>query len=145
VVRGSVKAEVTGAAIRDLLDQLARMRDEPVPAAELEEAKAGMVRSLPSGFATVGEIAAHLGELAVHGLPDDYWNGYAREVEKVTAADVQRVARQVLDPEHLTLVLVGAPGVVRPQLANLGIGPVQLVREQYRPLPRKPAAGARSR
>jgi predicted Zn-dependent peptidase len=141
VVRGSVKAEVTGAALHDLLAELARMRDEPVPADELEEAKAGIVLSLPSDFATVGEIAGRLGELAIHDLPDDYWNTYAQAVEQVSAEDVQRVARKYLDPGRLTLVMVGPAEVVRPQLASLPIGKVEVQHQLNPPLPRKPAAG----
>ncbi len=145
VVRGSVKAEVTGAALRDLLAELARMRDEPVPADELAEAKAGIVRSLPSEFATVGEIAGHLGELAIHDLPDDYWNTYAQAVEQVSAADVQRVAQRYLDANRLTLVMVGPAEVVRPQLAELPIGKVEVRRQLNPPLPRKPTAGTPAR
>lgn len=142
VVRGSVKAEVTGPALRDLLAELSRMRDEPVPADELAEAKAGIVRSLPSEFATVGEIAGRLGELAVHGLPDDYWNTYAQAVEQVGAADVQRMAQRYLDPDRLTLVMVGPAQAVRSQLADLPIGKVEVQRQQNALLPRKPVAGA---
>ena len=137
MIRGNVRANVTGPAIHDLLAELSRMRDEPVPEAELSEAKAGLVRSLPAEFATAAGIAGHLGELAVHGLPDNYWNGYAREVEGVSAADVQRAARRYLAPGRTTLVLVGAKEIVRPQLAGLPLGPVELHREVNPPLPRK--------
>jgi len=137
LVRGNVRANVTGPAIKDLLAELSRMRDEPVPEEELAEAKAGLVRSLPGEFATAAEIAGHLGELAMHGLPDDYWNGYAREVEGVTASDVQRAARRYLAPGRTTMVLVGAQEVVQPQLAGLPVGPVELHREVNPPLPRK--------
>ena len=139
VVRGSVKAEVTGAALQDLLGELQRMRDEPVPAEELAEAKNGIVRSLPGRFSSVGGIAGQLAVLAVHGLPDDYWGTYAREVEQVTPADVQRVARKYLDPQRLTLVVVGARGVVEPQLASVPVGKVELDRTRNPLLPRKPA------
>ncbi len=142
VVRGSVKAEVTGAALHDLLAELSRMRDEPVPAGELEEAKGGIVRSLPSQFSTVGEIAGRLGELAIHGLPDDYWNGYAQAVERVSAEDVQRVAQKYLDPSRLTLVMVGPARMVRPQLDSLPIGRIEVERRGNPPLPRKPLANA---
>ena len=143
VVRGSVKAGVTGAALRDLLAELARLRDEPVPAEELGEAEAGIVRSLPSEFSSVEEIAFRLGDLAVHGLPDDYWNGYAQAVEKIGPADVQRVAQRILNPARLTLVVVGPVDLVRPQLSSLPIGKVEILRPTNPLLPRKPTPGAR--
>jgi len=139
VVRGSVKAEVTGAALQDLLAQLALLRDQPVSAEELAEARDGIVRSLPARFSTVGGIAGQLSALAIYGLPDDYWSEYARAVEQITPADVQRMAQRYLAPDRLTLVLVGAKEVVAPQLASVPLGTVQLERVANPPLPRKPA------
>jgi len=133
VIAGSVKADVTGPALADLVQEVARLRTEPVPAQELGDAKEALVRSLPAEFASVGGIAAHVGELAVHGLPDDYWNRYADAVRAVDAAAVRRIAQKYLDPSRLTLVLVGNPAQIRPQLAGLTLGPVEV---------RKPAPAA---
>jgi zinc protease len=138
-VVGSVKAEVTGDAVRELLGELRRMREEPVSEAELEDAKSALVLGLPGDFATAGAIAGRLAELAVHGLPDDYWNRYADEVRKVTAEDVRRFAAARLDPERLTVVMVANPDLVRPQLAELPLGPIEV-----RPAPvSAPAAAGR--
>jgi predicted Zn-dependent peptidase len=126
VVVGSVKAEVTGAALKELLGELQRLREEPVPAQELEEAKDSLVLSLPAQFATAGATAGRIADLVVNGLPDDYWNRYAELVRKVTAEDVQRFARQYLDPTRLTLVMVANPETVKAQLAGLPIGPVEV-------------------
>ena len=123
---GSVRADATGEAIRDLLAQVAALRDAPVPEAELEDAKDGIVRSLPGDFATVAGIAGRMAEQVVYGLPDDYWDRYPAAVRAVTAADVRRVAREVLDPARLTTVLVGDPAVVRGQLGGLPIGEVEV-------------------
>jgi zinc protease len=135
VIAGSVKSEVTGPALTDLVAEVARLRTEPVPAQELEDAKEALVRSLPADFASVGGIAAHVGELAVHGLPDDYWNRYADAVRAVDADAVRRIADKYLDPTRLTLVLVGNSAVIRPQLAGLTLGPVEV---------RKPAPASAS-
>jgi zinc protease len=125
-VVGSVKAEVTGAALKELFTELRRMREEPVPAEELEEAKASLVLGLPAEFATAGSTAGRIADIAVHGLPDDYWNRYAERVRKVTAADVQKFAASNLDPTKLTLVVVAHPDTVKAQLAGLPLGPVEV-------------------
>jgi zinc protease len=126
VVRGSVKADVTGPAIREVLKELARLRDEPVPAEELDDAKNAIVRGLPADFSSVGGIAGRVAELALFGLPDDYWNRYADAVQEVTAEDVRRIAQKYVDPARMTVVMVGAPGVVEPQLAGLPLGQLQV-------------------
>ncbi|MGC4001195.1 MAG: pitrilysin family protein [Anaeromyxobacter sp.] len=162
VVRGSVKADVTGAALTDLLAELARLREQPVPAEELRDAVDGMLGALPADFSTVGGIAGRVSELVIYGLPDDHWNRYADQLRAVTAADVQRVAQRYLDPSRMTLVLVGTPGVVKPQLASVPLGPLQLLpapgekaaagkqpaarppgKKVKRPAPPAPAAGPR--
>jgi predicted Zn-dependent peptidase len=126
VLGGSVKSDRTGEAIRDLLEELRRLREEPVSAEELEDARNAIVLGMPAGFATAGGIAGRLAELVVHGLPDDHWNRYVDQVRAVTAADLRRVAGRILDPSRMTLVLVGDAGVVRPQLEGLPVGPVEL-------------------
>jgi predicted Zn-dependent peptidase len=125
-VVGSVKAEVTGAALKEVLNELGRLRDEPVSEQELADAKDALVLSLPSDFATAHSTAGRIAELALHGLPDDYWDRYAERVRKVTAADVRRFAASYLDPGKLTLVMVAHPETVEKQLAGLPLGPVEV-------------------
>jgi predicted Zn-dependent peptidase len=137
---GSVKAEVTGAALKELFAEIGRLRDEPVPADELQDAKDALVLSLPADFSTAGGIAGRLADLALHGLPDDYWNRYAELVREVTAEDVRRFAQSYLDPSKLTLVMVAHPETVRDQLAGLPIGPVEV-----RPAPPSAPAPAPAR
>jgi predicted Zn-dependent peptidase len=134
-VAGSVKADVAGPAVSELLSEFRRLRDEPVTEAELADAKNALVLSLPADFATAGAIAGRLADLAVHGLPDDYWNRYADLVRKVTVDDVRRVAQNYLDPAKLTIVMVGSPDAVS-QFRDLPLGPIEV-----RPAP--PPAGER--
>ncbi len=125
-IAGNVKADVTGAALRDLFAEVKRIRDTPVSAAELTDARNALALSLPADFATVGGIAGKLSEEVVYGLPDDYWDRYVQSIQKVTAQDVQDAVRQYLDPAKLTLVLVGNAADVKPQLAGLPIGEVKV-------------------
>jgi predicted Zn-dependent peptidase len=126
VVGGNVKADQTGEALGALLGELRDIREKPVTAEELETAKDGIVLGLPSEFATTGGIAGKLAEAVVYGLPDDYWARYADAVRKVTAEDVRRVARAWLDTSRITAVMVCDVGVVKPQLAGLALGPVEV-------------------
>ncbi|HTN51340.1 MAG TPA: pitrilysin family protein [Anaeromyxobacter sp.] len=126
VIHGSVKADVTGKSIAEILGELGRLRTEPVPVEELEDAKNALVRSLPADFSTAGSIAGRLAELVIQGLPDDYWSRYAEEVRKVGPDDVLRVAKAYVDPARATLVLVGVTSLVEPQLAGLPVGAVEI-------------------
>jgi predicted Zn-dependent peptidase len=78
------------------------VQDEPVPVEELQkvknQGKASAYRRLSSPFS----IAIQL--LYYDGLGDwKYINSYADEVDAVTAADIQRVARAYLAKENRTV------------------------------------------
>jgi len=123
---GSVRADATGQAIRDLLAQVNALRDVPVPEPELEDSRDGIIRSLPGDFSSAAGIAGRLAEQVVYALPEDWWSAYPARIRAVTAADLQRVARRLLDPALLTSVLVGDAAVVTPQLDGLPLGPVEV-------------------
>jgi zinc protease len=125
-VVGSVKAEVTGAATRELLRQLEGLRAAPVPDAELAVAKNALLLSLPSDFAIAAGIAGKVAEEVVYGLPDEYWDGYATQVSSVGAADVQRVAQKYFDPGRLTTVMVCDPEPVKSQLSGIPLGKIEV-------------------
>lgn len=123
---GGVRADATGQAIRDLLGQVRTLRDVPVPEAELADSRDGIIRSLPGDFATAAGIAGRLAEQVVYALPDDWWASYPARLRAVSAADLTRVARRLLDEGKLTTVLVGDPEAVKPQLDGLPLGEVEV-------------------
>jgi predicted Zn-dependent peptidase len=127
VIAGSTKTEVTGAAMKELLAELAAMRDKPVTPAELADAKGSLVLSLPAQFSTVAGIASKVAEEIVYDLPEGYWDRYAQEVAKVTAEGVQRAAQAYLDPKKMTVVMTCDPKAIQPQLEGLPLGPVEVM------------------
>ncbi|HZF13201.1 MAG TPA: pitrilysin family protein [Thermoanaerobaculia bacterium] len=116
----AVATESTGAAVREILSELARIRDEPVGEDELADTRSYLMGVFPYTVQTIGDLAKRLEILAVYGLPDDYYDGYVARMEAVTREDVQRVAQGHLDPDHLAVVAVGPAEVLEPQLAGLG-------------------------
>ncbi len=70
----------------------------PVTDAELAFAKDRLVRGFPNQFETTFGVAGTLADLVLYDLPDDYFATYQSEIEAVTKADVDRVARKYLDP-----------------------------------------------
>jgi predicted Zn-dependent peptidase len=53
-------------------------------------------------------------------LPDTYFNDYISKVNAVTLDDVNRVAKQYLDPSKMAIVIVGDRKVIEPGLKDLG-------------------------
>lgn len=79
-----------------LAAQVTRIRDEPVGPEELERAKAYLLGKYAMDRRTNERQAWYLALYEVQGVGLDYPERYRRAVEAVTAADVQRVARQTL-------------------------------------------------
>ena len=124
-------AEVTGAktdsALVEFMKEL-RAIGEAVPAAELDKAKQYLVLQMPGEFETTGDIAGQLLPVVTYGLPLDYYNTYARRVQAVTQADVQRVARKYLDSSKFAIVIVGDQKSIEPAVRALNLGPVTVRR-----------------
>ena len=113
IARAAVETDVTAASIRELLAQLDRMRDEAPTDDELREVKNFMIGVFPLRFESTGGVAAAIEPLAVYGLPDDFWQRYRDRLEAVMPADVQRVARELIDPNALVILLTGDAAAVR--------------------------------
>ena len=89
--------------------EFARMRDFGVTAAELDDAKTYLTGSFPLRLDSNGKIAGLLVGIQLEDLGIDYIdrrNGY---IETVTLDDVNRVARELLTPDDLQVVVVGKP------------------------------------
>ena len=120
----AVKTGVTDAAVREILNEIDRMRAEEIRPDELSLATSYLDGVFPIRYETTDAIAAALGNLVIYGLPDDYFDRYRERVRSVTASDVLAAARAHLHPDRMQIVTVGDPGVVRAPLEKLGIGPV---------------------
>jgi predicted Zn-dependent peptidase len=116
---GEFVALHTADSVAEILKELASMRDADVTDVELARAKDQIIKSFPARFATRANVAAQLAELAVFGLPDSYVNEYTRKIAAVSKDDVRRVARKYLDPNHLTIVVVGDRKTLAEPLAKL--------------------------
>jgi len=93
-------------ALEGVLDQ---MKTQPVGEAELEKAKNQQISSDILGRRTVQEKADAIGRAAVIGRDPNLANVALESFLRVSAADVQRVARQYFDKSQCTLLLIEPP------------------------------------
>ena len=110
-------------ALIEFMKQLKDIR-EPLPPTELGKTKQYIELTLPSSFESTGEVASRLADVALYGLPLDYYNHFVPNVDAVTAADVQRVAQRYIDPAHLAIVIVGDRKTIQAPIEALHIAPV---------------------
>ena len=65
-------------------------------------------------------------DLLGNDLPLDTYARYIARINAVTAADVQRVARQYIDPEHFAIVVVGDRSQIEAGIRALNEGPISI-------------------
>jgi zinc protease len=92
------------------MKEINRIRDEEPTKQEVDDAKKYLLGSLPFKFTTSSGVAGELLAAERLGLGFDYLEKYRKEVEAVTPADVQAMAKKHIDPKNLLLVAVGAIG-----------------------------------
>lgn len=110
VAGSDVQGSATADAVREMLREiLGPATDRPITADELAYAKAYLCRRFPARFETAGGIVAHLAQLAIYELPDDYYDSYLSAVENVTLDQVNDAAHRHLNPHQLHVVVVGDP------------------------------------
>jgi len=124
----AVATESTGAATREVLGELRRIREEPVEPYELEETLSYMIGVYPYTLQTMGDVAKRLEILSIYGLPDDYYDTYLERLAAVTREDLLQGAREHLHPDRIAVVAVGPADELVPQLE--GIGEVTVYRRE---------------
>ncbi len=131
VLQTSVGTEVTAAALREAFLEMRGIReDRPVTADELALARASVALGYPRGFETVQQVARSAAQLALHELPDTYFEDFVPLLEAVTLEDVTAAARTYLDPDRMATIVVGDVETFGASLGELGLGePVMVVPE----------------
>jgi len=94
------------AAHRAVLEHLERARREVPSADELARAKRQKIAEHVFGLQRCEDIATDLGLNALLVGDPDFSDRYVRNIQRVTAEDVRRVARTYLDPERLTVTRI---------------------------------------
>jgi zinc protease len=88
---------------RALLDQIDRLKQEPVDSTELERVQARVIAAEIFQRDSIRAQAFELGMLQTVGLGWQVADEYVDRIRKVTAEDVQRVVREYLVPDRLTV------------------------------------------
>jgi zinc protease len=97
----------TGKAIKGLLSEIERIRNEPVTLQEIEDAKNYLTGSYYFDFQSNRDFADYLLFCENYGLGFDYLKKYPGYIQAVKVSDLQKVAQKYLHPRAYSVVLVG--------------------------------------
>jgi zinc protease len=134
-VSTGVRTDVTDLAIREVLKEIQEITtDHHATQEELDSARNRYSLSLPGNFQTVGGVSSMMANLFLFDLPLDYYQTLPENLQAVTLDDVNRVAREHIRPEKLTIVVVGDSAQVADGLDKLKRGPVSVRDNDGKPL-----------
>jgi predicted Zn-dependent peptidase len=91
-----------------MLNEIERIRNEPVPEEDLEFARTARINAFPAQFGRgmIGTLS-NFASLEFNGRPLDYYDTYVARYEAVTVEDIQRVAQEYLRPENMIIMIAG--------------------------------------
>jgi zinc protease len=91
-----------------------KMRTQGVTSDELKRAKQYLNGAFPLRMSSTSAIARMLVGMQYENLGIDYLDRRAGFINKIKQTDIARAAKRLLDPENLTVVIVGNPEKIKP-------------------------------
>jgi zinc protease len=121
------KSSTTVKAIEAVKTEIQGIIDQAPTAEELKRSKDAILNSFVFHYDSRGKILAQQMTYAYYGLPADFLDQYRANIEKVTIADVSRVAKQYIHPDKLAVLVVGKAADFDQPLTTLGkVTPVDI-------------------
>ena len=119
--RAAVFVESTAPAVREMLSELAGLRERPITADEHAKAHATLLMRVAEGLSSTGGMATTFGELGLYGLPLDEPMRFVAALQRTTAEDLRALGERYVDPDAACIVIVGDRAAIEPGLRELGL------------------------
>ena len=129
---GDLRTEVTEGAMTEFLRELNRIRDEKVPDEELDAAKRSVVARFALSLESPQQLIGYSITRKSYNFPADYWDKYPAQIIAISGDDLQRAAKQYINPGTMQLVAVGDAGKIKSILEKYG--PVEMVDVSGKPV-----------
>ncbi|HEU4508015.1 MAG TPA: pitrilysin family protein [Pyrinomonadaceae bacterium] len=125
---GAIVGDKTDAALVEFMKEFKGILGEkPITDEEIKTAKESLIQRLPQGFASVSGISNAITSLVTQGLPDDYYQTYAKNISAVTREDLMRVAKRYIDMKNFAIVIVGDRSKIEGPLKATAIAPIVIL------------------
>ena len=132
--RAEVVAAKTDSSLIEFMKELTSIR-EPLPPAELAKVKKYLQLGYAERFESTADIAGQITALIPSGIPLSSLGRFNAAVGAVSGTDVQRVAKQYVDPNKMVIVVAGDRAAIEATLKATTIAPVQIVDSRGRRVP----------
>jgi zinc protease len=117
----SVRNMVTDSSIVEILKEIDKIRDTPVTAEELKNAKAKYVGSFVMALEAPVTIARYALNIETEGLPKDFYKTYLEKINAITIADVQNAAQKYFSSDNTRIVVIAKGSEVLENLEKISV------------------------
>jgi zinc protease len=114
------KSVSTVPAAQAMLEEIARLKTKPPTPEEMRSAKDQELNSFIFNYDIPEKTLGEQVTLAFYGYPADFLQKYKDGIERVTSADVTRVANKYIDVSKLAIIVVGNKSEIQPAVSTLG-------------------------
>jgi zinc protease len=125
------KVETGAYAIKIVLDEMRKLAKDGVTDEELQRAKDGLIKSLPSMFDTPFATARIFAQGEVWKRSPDHFKEYVDTINKMTKAEVVSAFRKYFIADSMRIVVVGPKEALMKQdergISLSGFGPVKFL------------------
>jgi zinc protease len=119
VVQTFTKTPLTADTVRTALTEITGLIDRAPSTEEMSLHKRYFLGSAAARFETPTQIASQFTHIALNGLPLDHLQRSLVTISSATSDQCQALARRVVDPAHLLIVVVGDASVIGKDLATI--------------------------
>jgi predicted Zn-dependent peptidase/outer membrane lipoprotein-sorting protein len=102
-----VRTSVTDSALTEILNEMERIRTEPVSDEELQLVKNSITGNFGRALEDPQTVARFALNIERYDLPKDYYETYLQRIAEVTKDDVLNAAKKYLKPENAVILAVG--------------------------------------
>jgi predicted Zn-dependent peptidase len=102
-----IRGDVTEGAVREILNEIDRLRTERIADKEVGDKKRSMVASFALSLESPMSIMSNYITSRIYNFPADYWDRYPERMAAITQDQVQADAKKYLEAGHIQIVAVG--------------------------------------
>ena len=100
---------------------------KPITDVEFKKVQGSAVLELPGIWETNGAVLNDLQSAIIYKRGLGYLNNYSEMLKNLSINDVQKSATRIIQPDHITWVIVGDRVKIEKGIRELNIGEVQII------------------
>lgn len=117
----SVRNVVTDSAVTEFIKEIDNIRHTLVKDEELKMAKAKYIGNFVMQIQKPATVASYALNKELYNLPSDFYENYIKNINAVTAEDIQKAAQKYFLKDNMRVVIVGKGADVLKGLESLGL------------------------